>query len=123
MTERNKIREKRNKTYKLPLKRLLSRQGRFPIGLPRAGWSPGLLAKTFPALHERIATQMEDMIKNGVDIPKWMTTGETILYQKDPGKGNAVGNYRPISCLLLMRKLMAGMIANNVYEKKKERNT
>ena len=66
---------------------------------------------------------MEDMIKNGVDIPKWMTTGETILYQKDPGKGNAVGNYRPISCLLLMRKLMAGMIAYNVYEKKKERNT
>ena len=81
------------------------------------------MAKTFPALHERIVTQMEDMIKNGVDIPKWMTTGETILYQKDPGKGNAVGNYRPISCLLLMRKLMAGMIANNVYEKKKERNT
>ena len=81
------------------------------------------MVKKFPALHERIATQMEDMIKNRMDIPKWMATGKTILYQKDPGKGNAVGSYQPISCLLLMRKLMAGMIPNNVYERKKERNT
>ena len=45
-----------------------------------------------------------------------MTTGKTILCQKDPGKGNAVDNYRPISCLPLMWKLMTGIIANSVYE-------
>ena len=28
-----------------------------------------------------------------------MTTGKTILCQKDPGKGNAVDSYQPISCL------------------------
>ena len=55
--------------------------------------------KNLPALHERIATQMDDMINNRMDIPKWMTTGKMILCQKDPGKGNAVDNYRPISCL------------------------
>ena len=69
-----------------------------------------------PALHERIATQMDGMINNRMDTPKWMTTGKTILCQKDPRKANAVDNYRPISCLPLMWKLMTGIIANSVYE-------
>ena len=59
---------------------------------------------------------MDDMINNGMDIPKWMTTAKKILCQKDPGKENAVDNYRPISCLPLMWKLMTGIIANSVYE-------
>ena len=45
---------------------------------------------------------MDDMISNAMDIPKWITTGKTILCQKDPGKGIIVDDYRPISCLLLM---------------------
>ena len=80
----------------------------------RTGWSPGL--KNMPALHEITATQMDGMINNGMDIPKWMTTGKTILCQKDSGKGNAVDNYRPVSCLPLMWKLVTLIIANSVYE-------
>ena len=79
-----------------------------------AGWSPGLLAQNFPALHQRIATQMDDMIINEMDIPKWMTTGKTILCQKDPNKGNAVDKCWPILCLPFMWKLMTGIIANCV---------
>ena len=37
------------------------------------------------------------------------------LCLKDPSKGNAVDNYRPILCLPLMWKLMAGTIAESVY--------
>ena len=59
---------------------------------------------------------MDDMINNGMDIPKWMTTGKTILFQKDLGKGNAVNNYWSISCLPFMWKLMTGIITNNIYE-------
>ena len=62
----------------------------------------GYWLKTFPALHERIATQMDDMIDNKMGIPKRMTTRKTILCQKDPGKENAVDNYRPISCLFFL---------------------
>ena len=76
----------------------------------------GYWLKKFPALHERIATQMDYMINNRMDIPKWMTAGKMILSQKEPGKENAVGNYQPISCLPLMWKLMTGIIANSVYE-------
>ena len=59
---------------------------------------------------------MDDMINNMMDIPKWMTTGKTIFCQKDLSKGNAVDNYRPISCFPLMWKLMTGIIANSAYE-------
>ncbi|XP_063598714.1 uncharacterized protein LOC134775182 [Penaeus indicus] len=76
----------------------------------------GYWLKSFTALHERITDQLNDMINNGVEIPKWMTSGKTVLCQKDPGKGNAVDNYRPISCLPLMWKLMTGIISNVLYE-------
>ena len=76
----------------------------------------GYWLKIFLALHERIETQMDDIINSRMDIPKWMTTGKTILCQKDPGEGNATDNYRPILCLPFMWKLMIGITANSVYE-------
>ena len=57
---------------------------------------------------------MDNIISNAEDIPKWMTLGKTVLCQKDPGKGNAVDNYRPISCLPLMWKLMTGTIVESI---------
>ena len=38
-----------------------------------------------------------------------------MLCQKDPNKGRAVDNYRPISCLPLMWKLMTGIISTAIY--------
>ena len=63
-----------------------------------------------------MATQMDDMIKNRMDIPRWMATGKTILYQTDLAKGKLVDNYQPVSGLPLMWKLMTGIIGNSVYE-------
>ena len=37
------------------------------------------------------------------------------LPKKDPAKGNAVDNYRPITCLPLMWKLFAGILAEEMY--------
>ena len=44
-----------------------------------------------------------------------MTSGKTVLCQKDLAKSSAVDNYRPISCLPLMWKLMTGMLAERMY--------
>ena len=44
-----------------------------------------------------------------------MTKGRTVLFQKDPAKGNAVDNSRPISCLPLLWKLLTGIIAECMY--------
>ena len=45
----------------------------------------------------------------------WMTKGRTILMQKDKEKGKAASNYRPITYLPLVWKLLAGVIAEEVY--------
>ena len=37
---------------------------------------------------------MNDLINNRVTIPLWMTTGRTMLCQKDQERGSAVDNYR-----------------------------
>ena len=76
----------------------------------------GYWMKKLTSLHERIAEQTNDMINNGVQIPEWMTSGRTVLCQKDPKKGNAVDNYRPISCLPLMWKLITGIISETMYK-------
>ena len=44
-----------------------------------------------------------------------MTKGRTVLLLKDIKKGNIVSNYRPITCLPLMWKLLTGMIAEDMY--------
>ena len=59
---------------------------------------------------------MNDLINNRVTIPVWMTTGRTVLCQKDQERRSAVDNYRPISCLPLAWKLMTGIIADSMYE-------
>ena len=68
------------------------------------------------ALHERMADHMNDLINNRVTIPVRMTTGRTVLCQKDQEIGSAVDNYRPISCIPLAWKLMTGIIADSMYE-------
>ena len=76
----------------------------------------GYWIKKLTALDERMADQMNDSINNRVTIPVWMTTGRTVLCQKDQGIGSAVDNYRPISCLSLAWKLMTGIITDSKYE-------
>ena len=48
-------------------------------------------------------------------VPSWLTRGRTSLLQKDKSKGNVASNYRPITCLPLMWKLLAGVIAYQIY--------
>ena len=44
-----------------------------------------------------------------------MTKGRAILKQKDKEKGNAASNYRSITCLSLVWKLLTGVIAEETY--------
>ena len=49
------------------------------------------------------------------DLPQWIIHGRTVLYQKDRPKGNTADNYRPITCLRLMWKLLTGVIDEEIY--------
>ena len=49
-------------------------------------------------------------------VPDWMTREKTVLIQKDPSKGTSAGNYRPITCLPLMWKLLTGIFSEKLYD-------
>ena len=69
--------------------------------------------KDLNGFHDRIAEQLNEIIKTGV-VPTWMTTGSKILCVKDISKGNAASNYRPILCLPLMWKVLTGNAADQI---------
>ena len=75
----------------------------------------GYWSKNLSNLHMRIAYQLNKILEGEDNLPTWMTYGRTILCQKDSAKSSAVENYRPITCLPLMWKLLTGMIAEEMY--------
>ncbi len=74
----------------------------------------GYWLKNFRTLHERMALQLQDCLGHG-KVPCWMTEARTVLIMKDVKKGNIVSNYRPITCLPVMYKLLTSMIAEDLY--------
>ena len=74
----------------------------------------GYWQKNLPSLYERIASQLNAVVESG-DVPAWMTYGRTVLCVKDRSKGNPASNFRPISCLQLMWKLLTGMLSKQLY--------
>ena len=76
----------------------------------------GFWLKKMRGLHGRIAEQLKNILNKQEQLPEWLTFGGTILCLKDHSKGNAVDNFRPISCLSLMWKLMTGVIAEVMYK-------
>ena len=49
-------------------------------------------------------------------MPSWLTRGRTSLLQNDKSKGNVTSNYRPITFLPLIWKLLTGVIADQIYQ-------
>ena len=81
---------------------------------PRPDLVQGFWLKNFSNLHERVRLELKECLDSGF-VPSWLTRGRTSLLQKDKSKGNVASNYRPISCLSLMWKLLTGVIANKIY--------
>ena len=67
--------------------------------------------KNFRSLHERVRLQLKECLDSGF-VPSWLTRGRTSLLQKDKSRGNVASNYRPITCLPLMWRLLTGVIAD-----------
>ena len=74
----------------------------------------GFWLNSFSSLHERVRLQLKECLDSGF-VPNWLTRGRTLLLQKDKSKGNVASNYRPITCLPLMWKLLTGVIADQIY--------
>ena len=75
----------------------------------------GYLLKIFESIHERMSKHLQDCVDTG-EVPNWMVTGRTALIIKDMSKRSLVSNSRPITCLAMMRKLMTGIFAEEMYD-------
>ena len=75
----------------------------------------GYWEKSFSDLHQRLVEQLQWCVDEG-SVPEWMTQGRTVLLTKDPSKGNIASNYRPITCLPVLCKLLTGMIGEDLYD-------
>ena len=58
---------------------------------------------------------LHDCLESGV-VPDWLTKRRTVLIQKDKAKGNIESNYRPITCLPLVWKLLTGILKDEIYD-------
>ena len=49
-------------------------------------------------------------------VPAWLTTGRTVLIVKNKKLGSITTNFRPITCLPLIWKLLTGILADELYQ-------
>ena len=70
--------------------------------------------KKFTSIHDRQALEKNKCLQTA-HVPEWMTKGKTTLIQKDPNKGTALNNYRPITCLPMMWKILTAEIREEIY--------
>ena len=68
----------------------------------------------FTSIHSRLALEMKKCFQEA-HVPDWMTNGKTALIQKYPSKGTATKNYRLITCLPMMCKILTVQIRETIY--------
>ena len=75
----------------------------------------GYWFKKLSGLHPRLQLYLQDCVRQG-NVPEWMVRGRTVLIQKDPTKGTQTSNYRLITCLPIMWKLLTGIMGDKLYQ-------
>ena len=73
----------------------------------------GFWFKKFTSFHDKLALEMNRCLQDA-QVPDWMTEGNTTLIQKDLSKGTAPNNYRPITCLPMMWKILTAQIREKI---------
>ena len=74
----------------------------------------GFWFKKFTSIHDRLTLEM-NRCQQGAHVPEWITKRKTTLIQKDPLKGTAPNNYRPITFLPKMWKILIAQIREEIY--------
>ena len=75
----------------------------------------GYWFKKLSVLHARLQLHLQECVNLG-NVPEWIVKGRTVLIQKDAMKGTQADNYRPITCLPIMWKLLAGIMGEKLYQ-------
>ena len=75
---------------------------------------PNFWLKYLESLHEDMAREYTKIIENPAEMPEWLTDGLTILLPKTEETKNPK-NYRPITCLPTMYKVLTSILADRTY--------
>ncbi len=75
----------------------------------------GYWLRHISVLHERLTIQLNDLLVQS-NVSHWLTEGRTSLLMKSKEKGPIPSNYRPITCLPTIYKLLTGIIASAMPE-------
>ena len=76
---------------------------------------PNFWLKNLTSLHEDIACCFSNIVKNPEESPSWLTNGITYLLPKSE-ETIEPKNYRPITCLPTMYKIITAIIADRAYD-------
>ena len=68
--------------------------------------------KQLTSLHPELANAYNNILKNLEQFPEWLTEGVTFLKSEPIGD---IKNYRPITCLPTMYKVLTSIITERVY--------
>ena len=82
--------------------------------VPGPDFVQGFWLKNFKSTQEGLRRNLQKCLENG-NVLMWMTKGRRILRQKEKEKGKTASNYRPITFLSLVLKLLTGIIAEKNY--------
>ena len=72
--------------------------------------------KKLTSLHPALVRSLNNILNNTEEIPQWMTVGTTHLLLKEGKDSSDPSNYRPITCLPSIWKLLTGILAKEVDE-------
>ena len=70
--------------------------------------------KIFISIHDKLALQLIEC-QEEVSILQWTMKGKTTLIQKDYNSLPILSNYRPITCLPIMRKILTTQLKEEIY--------
>ena len=114
---RSEVNVKKQEKIDLTTRSLKKILGRMPNWKsPGPALFQGFWLKDFSSFYERIRLQLKECLDSGfVHSGSGLTSGGTSLLQKDKSKSNVASNYRPITCLPIMWKLLTDVIADRIY--------
>ena len=75
---------------------------------------PDFWFKKFTSIHDRLLQEMNRCLQDA-QLPDWMTKGKTTLIKNDPSKRTAPNNFRPLTCLPVMWKILTAQIREVIY--------
>ena len=102
---------------------MVSKQSRKTATATGRNGVQGFWIKKLASLHERTGFQLNKILNGKEQLPECLTYVQPAFGQKGQTKGNTQDNYRPISCLLLMWRLLTGIISKYLYSFLEEENT